>query len=83
MASAGMIIPAASTALIPGRARQTHPSASDKTAASVARTESASRLSWAVGRGENRGGRDPPPSKLIHRNAMLICAPLSGFRRDG
>ncbi len=28
-------------------------------------------------------GRVPPPSKRIHSTAMLICAPLSGFRRDG
>ncbi len=32
-------------------------------------------MSWPLGRGKNRGGRDPPPSKRIHSIAMLIGVP--------
>ena len=33
--------------------------------------------------GEESRGRVPPPSKRIPSIAMLVCAPLFGFRRDG
>ncbi len=62
-ASAGRILPAPPTTLISGCAPQPHPPASDKTAASAARTEYASRLSQAVGRGKNRGGRVSLPPR--------------------
>ncbi len=42
-------------------------------------SENAPTMSSPLGRGKNRGGRVPPPSKRIHSIAMLICAPLSAF----
>ena len=63
MASAGRILPAPPTTLIPGPTLQPHHPATDKTAASAARTEYVSRLSRAVGRGENREGRVSLPSR--------------------
>ena len=40
-------------------------------------SENAPTTSWPLGRGKNRGGRVPPPSKSIRSTAMLIRAPFS------
>jgi len=46
-------------------------------------SENVLTMSWPLGRGKNRGGRVPPPSKRIHSIAMLIGAPLSASDRNG